>query len=408
MMRENLPCSVVRDLLPAYVEHLTDEETARLVKSHLKDCRECSELCRAMSGEEPVTVNEQAEVDYLRKVRRSRKRLILAAACLALLLVGAALFILLRPKSGTGQIIQAAMPEWTFDEETKTLVVYGTDDYLRMELPDSVNRAVNLEVQDDNYHLSVFLPVLQNKTEPLQAYLPGFIGRTDQSLAFLRAYLKEHAGSAYSAKNAEKFVELNIRRKGGYEYTIDEDRLTLEVGDFYWHRDTLYLLALLDFRDIQWQQLGYVFYVGSILNPYAEQKKTSPDNGMEAMPYYDVYLALGGQRDGSAEDYRRLHDAVSWYCIHKGCGNWGTAYESSPVTEFAWYTGPKKAVAGNDMTPAMATSLIAWLTDRYGFETVSEFCLGQKSFNEAFDTDFASARVDWEAWLSEAAEAGKQ
>ena len=34
-------CSVVRDLLPLYVEDMVNPETAQYVKSHLAECAEC-------------------------------------------------------------------------------------------------------------------------------------------------------------------------------------------------------------------------------------------------------------------------------------------------------------------------------------------------------------------------------
>ena len=34
-------CSVVRDLLPLYVEDMVSTETAQYVKSHLAECPEC-------------------------------------------------------------------------------------------------------------------------------------------------------------------------------------------------------------------------------------------------------------------------------------------------------------------------------------------------------------------------------
>ena len=34
----NLPCSVIRDLLPLYTENLASEESMILVKDHLADC----------------------------------------------------------------------------------------------------------------------------------------------------------------------------------------------------------------------------------------------------------------------------------------------------------------------------------------------------------------------------------
>ena len=399
-MRENLPCSVVRDLLPAYVEHLTDAETDSLVKTHLQTCRDCAALWRGMAGPEPVRIENEAEVDYLKKVRRSRVRLGLAAACLALLLAGAGLFLLLRKPRAA--VTPAA--SWTYDETTRTVIVYGTGDYDQLELPEEVNKAVNLDAQDDSFHLSIYLPVLRTGDEALQSYIPGFLERTDRSLTFLRTYLQETAGSAYPAENGQKFVELTIRRKGVYEYANDADRILLEVGDFYWHRDSLYLMALLDLQNVEWAQLGYVFYLGMCVNPYAEQNTAGID--VQALPYAEAFLALGGQSDGTPEDMQRMTHAAAWYGLDKGLGRWGSAYESRPVTEFAWYNGPKKAIAGNDMSPAQATSLIAWLAEQYGFEAVSRFCTGSCSFDAAFGTDFPSARAGWEAWLCAAVESG--
>ena len=40
----DLSCDVVRDLLPAYADHLTSDETGRLVEAHLSGCKECRRL----------------------------------------------------------------------------------------------------------------------------------------------------------------------------------------------------------------------------------------------------------------------------------------------------------------------------------------------------------------------------
>ena len=39
----NLPCSVIRDLLPLYTENLASEESMNLVNDHLADCAACRE-----------------------------------------------------------------------------------------------------------------------------------------------------------------------------------------------------------------------------------------------------------------------------------------------------------------------------------------------------------------------------
>ena len=39
----NLPCAVVRDLLPLYAEKMTEPETQKLMEEHLESCPDCRE-----------------------------------------------------------------------------------------------------------------------------------------------------------------------------------------------------------------------------------------------------------------------------------------------------------------------------------------------------------------------------
>ena len=47
-MKDNLPCAVVRDLLPIYVEGLTEPETNAAMEAHLKTCPACTARLAAM------------------------------------------------------------------------------------------------------------------------------------------------------------------------------------------------------------------------------------------------------------------------------------------------------------------------------------------------------------------------
>jgi hypothetical protein len=76
----------------------------------------------------------------------------------------------------------------------------------------------------------------------------------------------------------------------------------------------------------------------------------------------------------------------------------GTAYESRPLKETALYHGPSKTLdPGNQMSVSMATSMIAWLSDQYGFETVTSFCFGNDSFEKCFGISFETAYENWSA-----------
>ena len=47
-MKHDLPCAIVQDLLPNYLEGLTSEETNRSIESHLGGCSTCA-ACSTLS-----------------------------------------------------------------------------------------------------------------------------------------------------------------------------------------------------------------------------------------------------------------------------------------------------------------------------------------------------------------------
>ena len=73
-----LPCAIVEDLLPAYVEGLTSEETTAAVEAHLASCPACAAKRAAMGAEEGPSPEETAEtargVGYPTAVRRRGRR----------------------------------------------------------------------------------------------------------------------------------------------------------------------------------------------------------------------------------------------------------------------------------------------------------------------------------------------
>ena len=107
-MKHDLPCAIVRDLLPNYLEGLTSDETNQAVESHLAACPDCAAHKIAMAGETPVaeTAEQTREVDYLKKVKRRNGRRILLAVLVTILLlvasVAAKIFIIGQPVTEDG------------------------------------------------------------------------------------------------------------------------------------------------------------------------------------------------------------------------------------------------------------------------------------------------------------------
>ena len=105
-----LPCAVVEDLLPAYMEGLTSEETRQAVEAHLAACPACAAKRAAMGAEEGPSPEESAEtareVDYLKAVRRKGRRRVWLAVLGTLLVLTAAfaakIFVIGKPLDPSG------------------------------------------------------------------------------------------------------------------------------------------------------------------------------------------------------------------------------------------------------------------------------------------------------------------
>ena len=394
-MNNRLPCHIVKDLLPQYAEHLLSKESEQDVKAHLDECEDCNKLYRLITKPQKLPQSDLAEVDFLKKVRASKNRVLVISA-LAVAVLACALFGWYRYRSSKASV--------SYDAASKTMVIYGRDDDTEMKLPKTANEAEILDAQYDSFHLNVWLPLLRTDGLSLDTYLPQYLSRTNRSLKFLRSYMQENCADEDLASRAQKYVSLRVNAGSDYSWDELEDTINLDIGSYYWHREELYILSLINTQHVDWKQLGYAWYLGTCIDPYSETLASADIKEIEKMRYYDAYVKAGGTDQLSPANYRILNDAVSYTCLKQGM-NWGTAYESKPLKNTLLYHGPAKTIdPGNEMSVCMVTSLIAYLSDQYGFETVTSFCFGEKNFEEAFGISFETAYENWSAKIIEICE----
>lgn len=93
--KQPLPCAVVKDLLPSYIDGLTSAETSKLIVEHLESCHECNAAYDTMTEPDiEATLEHSGETDaeevrYLKKIKR-RHRITIVSVVAGLL----ALFLL--------------------------------------------------------------------------------------------------------------------------------------------------------------------------------------------------------------------------------------------------------------------------------------------------------------------------
>lgn len=74
-MNKNLSCTVAKDLLPNYIEHLTSEDTNILMEEHFKECEDCSKVRNEMLYE--IKTEKVPEVKNLKKFMNKTKAMYL-------------------------------------------------------------------------------------------------------------------------------------------------------------------------------------------------------------------------------------------------------------------------------------------------------------------------------------------
>ena len=69
-MKQNRDCKIVQDLLPTYIESLTDEVTNEFIEEHIARCPECAQVLKDMNGDLQLEkINQDYEINYLKKLK---------------------------------------------------------------------------------------------------------------------------------------------------------------------------------------------------------------------------------------------------------------------------------------------------------------------------------------------------
>ncbi len=76
-MKEQKICNIVQDLLPNYIENLTNEETNKFIDEHLKECCECKQTLESLQKDLKVddTVRDKKTVKYFKKYKSKLRTL---------------------------------------------------------------------------------------------------------------------------------------------------------------------------------------------------------------------------------------------------------------------------------------------------------------------------------------------
>lgn len=75
-MKHRLPCELIQDLFPSYIDGLTSDVTNELLEEHIKECPICCEILGQMqeTTAESIKFEEKKEIDFLKKTKKTNQK----------------------------------------------------------------------------------------------------------------------------------------------------------------------------------------------------------------------------------------------------------------------------------------------------------------------------------------------
>ena len=66
-MKNEKECNIIRDLLPNYIEKLTNNDTNEFIEKHIENCKKCNDLLKNYKTENKVNEDDKIFINYAKK-----------------------------------------------------------------------------------------------------------------------------------------------------------------------------------------------------------------------------------------------------------------------------------------------------------------------------------------------------
>ena len=207
-------CSVVRDILPLYLENMVSEETAESIKEHLENCPECAAEFEAMkSGKTVEKIGEEVQSDFeaevlksIKNIRRKFRKKVLRvggiiAAILAAILIAGSVLLHLFP---IYRIAEISLNDYYSKDQMKMALYIGSasdrEEVISVLL--LANKAFN-DVRHTRAENEEAYGLLARYATPTDSYEGAAFN--EHSLELWSAHLEENEGWIWVYYSSETF-----------------------------------------------------------------------------------------------------------------------------------------------------------------------------------------------------------
>ncbi len=92
-----IPCEIIMDLMPSYVDGLTSPVTDKAIEEHVEGCEKCRKTLEAMRAGYDVDYapdeNDKKEIDFLKKNKKKNVRVHISSLAAAAVIIAAVIFV---------------------------------------------------------------------------------------------------------------------------------------------------------------------------------------------------------------------------------------------------------------------------------------------------------------------------
>lgn len=82
-----IECKIVQNLLPNYIDELTDSEINEFIEKHIENCKECEQALKDMQGDIKLEkINNSKKINALKKVKRRYRRIVIISILVVILI----------------------------------------------------------------------------------------------------------------------------------------------------------------------------------------------------------------------------------------------------------------------------------------------------------------------------------
>ncbi len=85
IMKENISCGIVQDLLPNYIEGILSNESKELVSNHLDNCVYCKKEHESMTAVIHIDSFEERRINYLKGIHKKSASILLLCIILSII-----------------------------------------------------------------------------------------------------------------------------------------------------------------------------------------------------------------------------------------------------------------------------------------------------------------------------------